>query len=262
MADYLSLTREDRVATITIDRSEKRNAVDYRGWLALKRLAEGLASDDEVRVVVLTGSGDTAFSAGADIADFERYRSNSTDAKVYAAAFDGALDAIEALPKPTVSMIKGFCIGGGCELSMATDIRVAADNSRFGIPVARLGILVGYTEMRRLANLVGPGNAAYILLSGRRIDASEAMRIGLVNSVLPLAEIDGYVQEMAAEMATLAPLSQSGHKEILRTVLGNPGLSGMTDEQAHFPFGNFDTEDFREGRRAFLERRPPRFTGK
>ena len=262
MGGYITLARRGGVATLTIDRPDKRNAVDHEGWLELRRMAADLADDSEVRVVVLTGTGDVAFSAGADIADFERYRYDSTSAEDYARAFEGALDAVEALPKPSISMIKGFCIGGGCELSMATDIRIAADNSQFGIPVARLGILVGYREMRRLVNLVGPGNASYILLSGRLLDAPEAVRIGLANSVVPLPEIEEYTYRMADEMVPLAPLSQSRHKQILRTVLRNPELSDLTPEEEALPFANFESEDFQEGRRAFLEHRAPKFKGR
>lgn len=261
MGRYIELSKQDGVATLTINRPEKRNAVDYQGWLEMRRVAADAADDPEVRVVVVTGAGDAAFSAGADIKDFDEYRSSSAVAKTYAEAFEGALDAIEAIPKPTVCLIKGYCIGGGCELSMATDIRVAADNSRFGIPVAKLSILIGYREMRRLVELVGPGNANYILMTARHLDAAEALRIGLVNRVLPLAEIDAYAYDLAREMVPLAPLSQRRHKEILRTVLHKPDLAGLTPEQEDLPFANFESEDYREGRRAFLERRIPRFKG-
>ena len=132
----------------------------------------------------------------------------------------------------------------------------------FGIPVAKLGILVGYREMRRLVNLVGPGNASYILMSGRLLESDEALRIGLVNRVVPLAEVDEYVYELAEEMAPLAPLSQSRHKQIIQTVLRDPSLEGLTPEEEELPFTNFDSEDFQEGRKAFIERRPPRFKGK
>jgi len=256
------LEKRDGIATITFNRPESRNAINFQGWQELRRIADELATDNDVRVVVFTGSGDQAFSAGADIKDFQEYRHDSTSAAVYAEAFDGATDAIEAIPKPTISLIKGFCIGGGCELSMATDIRIAAQNSRFGIPVAKLSILIGYAEMRRLLQLVGPGHANYILMSGRQLDIAEALRIGLVNQVVPLVDIDEYVYELAQEMVPLAPLSQSRHKEIMRTVLQNPGLDGLTEEEKKLPFANFDSADFREGRQAFLERRTPKFEGR
>ena len=252
---------EDAVATVTFNRPQRRNAIDYDGWLALRLVAEALAGRADIRIVVFAGEGDDAFSAGADIADFDRHRNDSEEARVYGAAFDGAVDAIGAIPQPTVCLIKGACIGGGCELSLAADIRIAADNGRFGIPAARLGILIGHREMGRLVGLVGRGNASYLLLTCRLIGATEALRIGLVNAVLPLAEVDEYVYAMAAEIASLAPLSHLRHKQIMETVLRNPSLEELTAEQEDLPFSNFDSEDFHEGRRAFMDRRPPQFHG-
>lgn len=262
MTQNILLEKRDGIATITFNRPERRNAINFHGWQELRRIADELARDNDVRVVVITGSGDKAFSAGADIKDFDEYRYDTATGKVYASVFDGALDAVEAIPKPTISLIKGFCIGGGSELSMATDFRIAADNSSFGIPVAKLNVLIGYHEMRRLLQLVGPGHANYILMSGRHIAAAEALRIGLVNQVVRLGDIDEYVYDLAREMVPLAPLSQSRHKEIMQTVLKNPGLDGLTAEQKQLPFANFDSADFQEGRRAFAERRTPKFEGR
>ena len=262
MTTDILFERRDGIATVTFNRPERRNAITYDGWQQLSRMAEEIASDDGIRVVVFTGSGELAFSAGADISDFDRYRHDAESAKGYAAAFDGALDTVESIPKPTISLIRGFCIGGGCELSMATDMRIAASGSRFAIPVAKLNILIGYKEMRRLVRLVGPGHANYILMSGRQVDAEEAVRIGLADRVVPDDEIDEYVYGLAREMVPLAPLSQRRHKEIMQIVMENPGLKDLTLEQVDLPFANFDSDDFVEGRRAFLERRPPRFQGR
>ena len=262
MTDDILLTTNDGIATVTFNRPAQRNAISYHGWLELRRIAVELEHDSDVKVVVFTGAGETAFSAGADIKDFESYRNNSAMAKVYSEAFDGAMDVIEAISKPTISLIRGFCVGGGCELSTATDIRIAADNSRFGIPVARLGILVGYNEMRRLVRLVGPGNASYILLSARLIDAQEAHRIGLVTQVVSTDEVSEVAYGLAKEMVPLAPLSQARHKQILQTVLDNPAVEFLTEDEEHLPFANFDSEDFREGRSAFIERRTPEFRGR
>lgn len=253
--------RDGSVATVIFNRPTQRNAISYAGWLELQRIAIELERDDSVRVVVFTGAGDRAFSAGADIKDFEQYRINSQIAKVYAAAFDGAMDAVEAMSKPTISMIRGFCVGGGCEFSMATDIRVASDDSRFGIPIARLGILVGYGEMRRLVQLVGQGNASYILLSGRLIDAREAHRIGLITTLLGAGELREYTYTLAREMAELAPLSHKRNKRIRDITLRNPSGEGLSQEEEDLPFTNFDSADFHEGRAAFIERRAPVFKG-
>ena len=144
---------------------------------------------------------------------------------------------------------------------MATDIRIAADNARFAIPVAKLGILVGYEEMRRLVQLVGPGYASYILMTGQQLSAEFALRIGLVNEVKSMEEIDSHVEKLSTGMVPLAPLSQSRHKQILQTVLGNPGLSHLTDEEYQLPFMNFDSQDFQEGRQAFGQHRDPLFRG-
>ena len=262
MSDDILLDRQDGIATVTLNRPDQRNAINYDGWLTLQRMAADLARDDAVRVIVFAGAGDRAFSAGADIKDFEEHRNNEANARRYAEAFDGALDAIGALPKPTISRIHGFCVGGGCEFSTATDIRIAADGSRFGIPIARLNVLAGYVEMRRLVNLIGAGPTAYLLLSARLIDAEEALRIGLVTQVVPLADLQTYTDQLAREMAELAPLSQKYTKQLLEIILKNPGLKGLTPEEADLPYATFDSEDFQEGRRAFVERRTPRFEGR
>ncbi len=262
MTDGIRLERRGSIATIVLDRPERRNAISYDGWLRLARIAQSLAGDDETRVVVITGSGDDAFSAGADIKDFDEYRTDSGQARVYQAAFDAAVEAVEALPVPTVCKIKGYCVGGGCELTLAADVRVAAGNARFGIPAARLGIVIGYEEMRRLVALVGPGRASYLLMSGRIVDAGEAFDFGLVDKVVPLAEVDEYVADLAEEMSRLAPLSHGQHKRIMRRVAGDPLLSALTGEERDLPFANFDSADFDEGRRAFLERRRPVFQGR
>lgn len=256
------IEQRDGVATVTFNRPEQRNAIHYEMWREITRLMEECAKDESVRVVVFRGANQDCFSAGADIAEFDRWRNNSDVARQYSRAVEAALEAIAALPRPTVSLITGFCVGGGCELATATDIRVAADNSRFGIPIARLGLLVGYREMRRLVRLVGPGVAMDLLLTARLMDAEEALRVGLISRLVPLAAIEETVWKLAVEVSRLAPLAHQRHKEILETVLTNPGLVGLTPEQERLPFTCYDTADFQEGRRAFLEKRQPRFEGR
>ena len=173
---------------------------------------------------------------------------------------DGLLETVGEIGTPVISMIRGFAAGGGCELAVATDLRIAAAGSRMGIPVARLGITIGHREMYGLVNLVGKGNALYILLSGRLLDADEALRIGLVNQVTPPEQLEEVTYRLAAEIAALAPLSHAVNKRTLNQVLAKPALD-LTDDEAALPLTQFDTRDYQEGYRAFLEKRRPVFVG-
>ena len=259
--EYILVDRQPPVATVTINRPRQRNAINYEMWGQLADLMADLDRDREVRVVVIAGAGDVAFSAGADIADFDEYRADSAKGKVYNAAVDRLLDTLAAMDTPTISMIRGFAAGGGCELAVATDLRIAAEGSRLGIPAARLGISIGHREMRGLVNLVGKGNALYILLSGRLVDAAEALRMGLVNQVTAPEELEEATYRLARDIAALAPLSHAANKKTLNQVLAKPGLDNLTPEEAHIPLAQFDTKDYQEGYRAFLEKRVPNFIG-
>ena len=262
MSDDILVEENDGIATVTFNRPEKRNAISYEMWLELGRIASHLADSPTTRVVVLRGAGGEAFSAGADIADFEEHRSDSVKARRYASVIDATMDAVESLPKPTISLIEGYCVGGGFELAHACDLRLAADNARMGVTAARLGIAVGYWELRRLVRLAGRGGALYVLLTAGIMDAQEALHLGLVQRVVPTGEIERYTYDLAQQMARLAPLSHKVHKEMVRTVLEKPDLGDLSPEEEALPFYHFDTEDFREGRRAFLEKRPPEFVGR
>ena len=253
--------RQPPLATVTINRPGQRNALSFDMWRAMAGLLRELDADPTIRAVVIAGAGDEAFSAGADIADFEAHRSDSVKGRGYNEAVDGLLQAAAEMATPTISMVQGFAAGGGCELAVATDLRIAGEGSRLGIPVARLGITIGHREMRGLVDLVGKGNALYILLSGRLLDAPEALRIGLVNQVVPAEELETYTYRLANEIAALAPLSHAVNKETLRQVQLKPSSDDLTPEEADLPLTQFDTRDYQEGYRAFLEKRRPNFIG-
>ena len=257
---HLLLRREPPVATVTINRPAQRNAISFAMWGQLTELMNDLDNDRDIRCVVIAGSGDEAFSAGADISDFEEHRSDSRRGRIYNRAVDGLLEKVAEMGTPVISMIGGFAAGGGCELAVATDLRIASEHSRLGIPVARLGITIGHREMYGLVNLVGKGNALYILLSGRLLGAAESLRIGLVNQVVPVEQLEAVTYKLAADIASLAPLSHAVNKQTLNQVLAKPSLD-LTPEEADLPLTQFDTRDYQEGYRAFLQKRRPTFIG-
>ena len=261
MSDYILLDRQPPLATVTINRPRQRNAINFAMWEELARLFAELDADRDIRAVVLTGAGEEAFSAGADIADFEEYRSDSAKGLVYNRAVDGLLETLAQLETPTISMIQGFAAGGGCEIAVATDLRIAAQGSKLGIPVARLGITIGHREMRGLVDLVGKGNALYILLSGRLLDAAEAQAMGLVNQVVPQEDLHTCTYRLAEDIAHLAPLSHAVNKRTMNQVLNKASINDLTPEEAQLPLAQFDTRDYLEGYRAFLEKRRPNFIG-
>ena len=261
MNDDILVDHKTPVATVTFNRPAENNAISFSMWQGFADLMRNLDADPEVRAVVITGSGDRAFSAGANIRDFEDHRSDSVKGRKYNDAVNGALKTLADMATPTISMIHGFAVGGGCELAIATDLRIASENSQLGIPVGRLGISIGHQEMRGLVNLVGKGNALYILLSARLLSGQEAFQMGLVNQVVDDSELTQYTYRLAEEISSLAPLSHKVNKLTLRQVQDKPSLEDLTEEEADLPLTQFDTGDYVEGYRAFLEKRRPNFTG-
>ena len=262
MTDAIKIDIDGPVATITINRPERLNAIDLPAWRALSDAASGLALDPDVRCVVLRGAGERAFSSGADIKDFESHRFDSKSAAKYAEVFEGALLEIEELPQPTISMIRGVCVGGGLELAAATDIRICAEGSRFGVPVARIGIVAGWNELRRMIAVAGQAAVSYLVLSGRIIGDEEAHRMGLVTAVVPPGDLESEVYKLANEIAAGAPISHADHKAMIRRIAAEPGIETLTAEERALQFRVFDTADFNEGRRAFVAKRAPEFEGR
>src|SRR5262245_19214190 len=251
----------DGVGIITFNNPEKRNAMSLDMWEGLGHALIELRDDPDVRVVVLVGAGDRAFVSGADISQFEKTRHNAEASEEYSRRSARQRALLAAYPKPTIACIRGFCLGGGMQVAMLADIRLAAQTSQFGIPAARLGIAYGYDGLRHLVSLVGPSWARLIMYTGMRIDAAEALRIGLVDRVLPDGELWDATMDVARTISGNAPLAIQAAKITIAQVLKDPDKRDMEAIKA---IGNacMDSEDFKEGRTAFMEKRKPRFKGK
>jgi enoyl-CoA hydratase len=254
----LLLERDGAVAVLTINRPEKRNALNAQVRAELVDALDLLRDDDAVRVLVVTGAGEKAFVAGADIAEFaERtpleQRAAMTGRRVF--------DEVAAYPKPVIAMIQGFCLGGGCELALACDVRIAADTARLGQPEINLGIIPGGGGTQRLPRVVGTGQAMRLVLSGEIIGAAEALRIGLVDVVHPAAELRERTMEMARGMAAKSPVALRMAKSAVRAAAEMPMTAGLAYETELF-VTCFASEDKREGVSAFLEKRPAEFRGR
>jgi enoyl-CoA hydratase len=251
---------EHGVGLITFNQPEKRNAMSVEMWAGLQEILERWEDDESVRVVVLTGAGEKAFMSGADISEFAERRSNDEQQRQYEHSISGGRIKLATFPKPIIARIRGFCLGGGLALAIQADIRIAAEDSQFGIPAARLGLGYGFNPVRRLVSLIGPAHAAMMLYTARRIGGAEAERIGLVNHVVKNEELESAVAEIARTMAHNAPLSIRANKLTIEQVLRDPAERDMEAlRQANIAC--FESQDYREGRTAFLEKRPPKFRG-
>jgi enoyl-CoA hydratase/carnithine racemase len=251
----------DGVGVITFNNPEKRNAMSLDMWEGFGNALIALRDDPDVRVVILIGAGDKAFVSGADISQFEKTRHNAQASEEYSRRSAAQRALLADYPKPTIACIRGFCLGGGMQVAMLADIRIASDNSRFGIPAAKLGIAYGYDGLRHLVSLVGPSWARLIMYTGMRIEAAEALRIGLVDRVLPDAQLWDATMEIARTISGNAPLAIKAAKITIAEVLKD---ESRRDMEAIKAIGRacMDSEDFREGRTAFMEKRKPQFRGK
>jgi enoyl-CoA hydratase len=254
-------TISDGVGVLTFNNPEKRNAMSLEMWEGVGQVLTEFREDDAVRVVILVGAGDKAFVSGADISQFEKTRHNAAASEEYSKKSDAQRALLGSFPKPTISCIRGFCLGGGMQVAMLTDMRIAAEDSQFGIPAAKLGIAYGYDGLRNLVSLVGPSWARLIMYTGMRIDSREALRIGLVDRVIPTDELWGATMEIARTISGNAPLAIHAAKLTIAQVLKDAGDRDM-EAVKNIGTACMDSEDFREGRQAFMEKRKPQFKGR
>lgn len=253
----IDIQRRDGIAHVALDRPSVRNAVTLAMWRELAEIFSRFAADRSLRAVVLTGEGKD-FSVGADISEFDRIRNDKQQSTEYEVAVDACSGAIAALGKPVVAAISGYCLGGGCHLALACDFRFADRTATIGIPSARLSIVYGVRSVQRLSALVGIANAKRILYSGDGYPAEQARSMGLIDEIHDDARLAA--EQFAERLAVNAPLSIAGAKFMLNGLSMGAGALDLTAAQRLIDDAS-DSEDFREGRRAFAEKRPPRFRG-
>ncbi len=255
---FLSLDMADRLAWLTIQRPEKLNALNNEVLKELEQVFAELEQDDRVGAVIVTGAGEKAFVAGADIAELKSL--DSASARIQALRGQAVFQRIEAMPKPVIAAVNGFALGGGCELALACHIRVASENARFGLPEVSLGIIPGYGGTQRLPRLVGKGVALDLILSAEMLTAADALRAGLVSRVFPLADLKAGAEKLARAILSRGPLALRSALAAVHQGLEMPQEQGLQYEAALFGL-LAATQDMQEGMGAFLEKRAAQFKG-
>jgi enoyl-CoA hydratase/carnithine racemase len=259
--DRIVARREGATGWLIFNNPERRNAVSLEMWRAAGEVIEIFDADPAVRVIVLTGAGDKAFVSGADISKFEDERADAEAQAQYSKVSSGMRRVLRGTGKPTIAMIRGYCIGGGLSLALSCDLRICSDDAQFGIPAARLGIGYGMEGLCRLVELTGPSVAKEFIFTARRYKAEAALRMGLVNEVVPAAELESTVRARADTMAENAPLSILTAKRVVDELMKDPAERDVAlCERLVRDCGA--SEDFIEGRRAFMEKRKPVFKGR
>lgn len=265
-APVISLPTEKMLARIegpigwmTFNNPARRNAVSLEMWEAIPTILDRFENDPAVRVIVLHGTGEAAFVAGADISQFEKSRSSAESNAQYDRTSEAASRRLYDCSKPTIAMIHGYCIGGGVAIAVCCDLRIAADNAKFGIPAVRLGLGYGHKGVTKLMDLVGPSYTKEIFFTARHFSAAEAQTMGLVNRVVPLAELEPYVRNYCATIADNAPMTIHALKRTVGELVKGAGADlALSDRLVK---ACFESQDFVEGRRAFMEKRRPVFRG-
>ena len=259
MNDAILVERDGAIATVILNRPDKLNALAQRSWGELGERMRELSADTDLRCVILRGAGDQAFAAGADIAEFPQVRANLAQGHEYGELIHSTMQSVGACVHPTIAMIQGVCVGGGLEIALMCDLRICNRSSRFGIPINRLGLTMGYGELAGLLATVGPAVALEMLLEGRIFDAAEALAKGLVHRVVADEEVGTEVQTTAHRIAAGAPLVARWHKRFIRNLAA---VNQLSPAEWNEGYACFDTDDYREGLRAFLAKEKPQFRGR
>jgi enoyl-CoA hydratase len=253
--------KDGAIGWMIFNQPEKRNAISFEMWEAMPEILGDFAQDDAIRIIVLAGAGEQAFISGADISQFGEKRAAREAVLVYNATADRAAEALATVGKPTIAMVRGFCIGGGVGVATSCDLRIAADDARFAVPAAKLGLGYRYVGVKRLVDLVGPAFTKEIFFTGRQFTSTEALAMGLVNRVAPAAELESQVRELATTIANNAPLTVSSIKLSVGEAMKAESERDLDRVQAAVD-ACFASEDYTEGRTAFMEKRKPVFKGK
>jgi enoyl-CoA hydratase/carnithine racemase len=257
--DRILARKEGAIGWLVFNNPERRNAVSLDMWQAIARVLAEFESDKGVRAVVLTGAGDKAFASGADISQFEKHRSNAEGVQRYEELADAAMSRLQSFDKPTLAMIRGYCLGGGLNIANLCDLRIAAEDARFGIPAAKMGLGYRAGAMKNLVDLVGAAFAREIMITARHFSAAEALHMGLVHKVVPVAELGAVTRQYCDMIAANAPLTIRAAKRVIREVTRNDYDAAACRAWVK---ECFESDDYAEGRRAFMEKRKPVFKGR
>lgn len=258
--DQIIIEKRGQIGWITFNNPAKHNATSYDMWIGGAAALESFAADKDIRAIVLTGAGDKAFVAGADISKFEKERNSADQVEVYNQATAKFHEALHNIRKPTIARINGYCIGGGLAIAIGCDLRIASDKSRFAVPAAKLGLGYGFDGINHLSQLVGPSFAAEIFYTARQFDAEEARIMGLVNRVTSQDGLDDLLDDYLSRISANAPMTIAAVKQAVIEVQ-KPEAERDLELCEQLVLDCFNSEDYKEGRRAFMEKRKPDFKG-
>ena len=261
LTDKIIAKKDRHIGWIVFNNPARRNAVSLEMWQAVPKVLAAYVSDPEIRVIILKGEGDKAFVAGADISQFKEKRSSPESVMEYNAAADNATKVLQECSKPTIAMIRGYCIGGGTAIAVSCDIRIAADDARFAVPAAKLGLGYRYAGVKRLTDIVGPSFTAEIFFTARQFNAQEALQMNLVNRVVAATELEKYTLDYADGIGNNAPLTMASVKRSIIEYLRNPEERDLVACQKMVD-DCYASDDYKEGQAAFMEKRKPVFKGR